>query len=348
VLEELRGKHPVVDLILENRELAKLKSTYLDALPLQVNRRDGRIHTSFNQTGAATGRLSSADPNLQNIPTRTELGRRVRNAFIADEGCVLLSVDYSQIELRIVADVSQDAVMLEAFRKGEDIHAATAAAVHNIPLDKVTKAMRRDAKAVNFGLIYGMSAFGLTRTTGLTLAEAEDFVRNYFKQFPGVRKYLDDTKRLAGHQGYVETLSGRRRFFPNLINPVNQTTRAREEREAINSPIQGTAADIMKEAMIRVYKALAKINSPARMLLLPAGAPRDGSGLETVHPAGNRGKVRAKLGGNDRSGRLRRHLSACANTLAQTRKTDACQATPCACQYSRRQSFYTVFTAGEH
>lgn len=267
VLEELRGKHPVVDLVLENRELAKLKSTYVDALPLEINPRTGRIHTSFNQTGSVTGRLASSDPNLQNIPTRTELGRQVRNGFVAAPGWTLLSVDYSQIELRIVAHAAQDEAMLDAFRRGQDIHAATAAAIHGVPLAEVTKSMRRNAKAINFGLIYGMSSFGLSRSTDLTLSEAENFVRAYFQQFPAVKQFLDETRRLAARQGYVETLLGRRRYFPNLANPQNQALRAREEREAVNAPIQGTAADIVKLAMLRLPAALRAAGSRARLLL---------------------------------------------------------------------------------
>jgi DNA polymerase-1 len=267
VLEELRGQHPVVDLILENRELAKLKSTYVDALPLEVNPETGRVHTSFNQTGSVTGRLASSDPNLQNIPTRTDLGRQVRRAFIAAPGNVLLSVDYSQIELRIVAAMSGDEAMRQAFLAGQDIHAATAAAIQNIPLEQVTKDQRRNAKAINFGLIYGMSSFGLSRTTGLTLAEAENFVKAYFAQFPGVKGYLDGIRRQAGQRGYVETLLGRRRYFPNLVSGSNPNLRQREEREAINAPIQGTAADIMKLAMIALPPALEKAGLHARLLL---------------------------------------------------------------------------------
>ncbi len=267
VLDELRGAHPVVDLILENRELSKLKSTYLEALPLSVNPETGRVHTSYNQTGSVTGRLASSDPNLQNIPTRTDLGRQVRKGFVAGPGNVLLSVDYSQIELRIVAHMSGDESMLAAFRAGQDIHAATAAAIYAVPLEQVAKDQRRHAKAINFGLIYGMSAFGLTRTTDLTLGEAERFVRAYFEQFPGVKSYLDGIRRLAARQGYVETLLGRRRYFPNLVNPVNANVRMREEREAINAPIQGTAADIMKIAMIHLSAALAASGLRARMLL---------------------------------------------------------------------------------
>ena len=267
VLEELRGSHAIIEEILEYRELSKLQSTYLLALPLQVNPRTNRIHTQYSQTGAVTGRLSSNNPNLQNIPTRTEIGRKVRRGFVADEGCYLLSVDYSQIELRIVADMSGDEAMLAAFRAGEDIHAATAAAILGIPLEDVTKDQRRHAKAVNFGLIYGMSAFGLTRSTDLTLAEAENFVKEYFEHFPGVKNYLDGIRRSAARDGYTETKLGRRRYFPQLKSGGNQNIRARAEREAINSPIQGTAADILKLAMIRMPLALQGAGLAARMLL---------------------------------------------------------------------------------
>jgi DNA polymerase-1 len=254
-------------MILEQRELSKLKSTYVDALPLAVDEKTGRVHTSYSQIGAVTGRLSSNNPNLQNIPIRSELGRRVRNGFIADAGNVLLSVDYSQIELRIVAHMAQDAGMLAAFRAGQDIHATTAAAIYNIPLEQVTKDQRRHAKAINFGLIYGMSAFGLTRSTDLTLAEAEQFVKTYFQKFPGVKRYLDGIRRLAAQQGYVETLLGRRRYFPALQGRQNPQVKNREEREAINAPIQGTAADIMKIAMLKIPPALKKAKLKAKMLL---------------------------------------------------------------------------------
>ncbi|HZU85953.1 MAG TPA: DNA polymerase I [Anaerolineaceae bacterium] len=267
VLDELSGKHVVVDMVLEYRELAKLKSTYVDALPLQINPNTGRVHTSFNQIGSVTGRLSSSEPNLQNIPTRTELGRRVRNGFVAAPGWQLLAVDYSQIELRIVAHMAGDEAMLAAFRAGQDIHAATAAAIFNLPLNQVTKDQRRRAKAINFGLIYGMGAFGLSRTAGLTLAEAEDFVLAYFRQFPGVKKYLDGIRLLAAKQGYVETLLGRRRYFPNLQGQSNSNLKAREEREAINAPVQGTAADVMKLAMIHLPDALRQAKLSARFLL---------------------------------------------------------------------------------
>jgi DNA polymerase-1 len=267
VLEAMRGKHPVVDMILENRELSKIKSTYVDALPAAVDSQTGRVHTSYSQIGAVTGRISSSNPNLQNIPIRTEEGRRVRNGFIAEKGSVLLSVDYSQIELRIVAHMAKDEAMLAAFRAGEDIHATTAAAVYGVDLDAVTKEMRRHAKAINFGLIYGMSAFGLARSTELTLAEAENFVKTYFAKFPGVKKYLDETRQLAAQQGYVETLLNRRRYFPALQGKINPQLKNREEREAINAPIQGTAADIMKLAMLKIPSALKAAGLGSKMLL---------------------------------------------------------------------------------
>jgi DNA polymerase-1 len=267
VLDALSGKHPVVDWVITHRELAKLKSTYLDALPAAADPKTGRVHTSYSQTGAVTGRLSSSNPNLQNIPIRTEEGRRVRNGFIAAPGHVLLSADYSQIELRIVAHMAQDEAMLEAFRQGQDIHATTAAAIYNVPLGDVSKEMRRHAKAINFGLIYGMSAFGLTRSTDLTLAEAEDFVKAYFERFPGVKKYLDGVRKSAAQNGYVETLLGRRRYFTLLQGRGSVQARNREEREAINAPIQGTAADIMKLAMLQIPAALEKAGLGAQMLL---------------------------------------------------------------------------------
>lgn len=267
VLEGLRGKHPVVDLILENRELSKIKSTYVDALPAAVDANTGRVHTSYSQIGAVTGRISSSNPNLQNIPIRTEEGRRVRNGFITDKGNVLLSVDYSQIELRIVAHMAEDQSMLAAFKAGEDIHVTTAAAVYGVENEAVTKEMRRHAKAINFGLIYGMSAFGLTRSTDLTLAESENFVKTYFAKFPGVKKYLDETRQLAAQQGYVETLLGRKRYFPALQSKINPQMKNREEREAINAPIQGTAADILKIAMLKIPPALKAAKLKAKMLL---------------------------------------------------------------------------------
>lgn len=267
VLEGMVGQHSVIDWVLEYRELEKLRSTYVDALPQQINPETGRVHTSFNQTGTVTGRIASSDPNLQNIPTRTEIGRRVRNGFIAREGWTLLAVDYSQIELRIVAHMSEDEAMLAAFRAGQDIHATTAAAVNGIDLSEVTPEMRRHAKAINFGLIYGMSAYGLTNATDLTLAESENFIEAYFKKFPGVKRYLDNIREDAAKKGYVETLLGRRRYFPNLKEGASYNVRQREEREAINAPIQGTAADIIKKAMLALPGKIEEAGLQAQMLL---------------------------------------------------------------------------------
>ncbi len=269
VLERLRGKHPVIEVILEQRELAKLKSTYVDALPKLVNPRTGRLHTSYNQTGTVTGRLSSSEPNLQNIPIRTELGRQVRRAFVAEPGWQLISADYSQVELRIMAHVSGDEGLLGAFARGEDIHATTAAAIFGVPLAQVTPEMRRVAKAVNFGLAYGQTAYGLAQTTGLTQGEAENFIKTYFERFPRVREYIDTTKALATRQGYVETLLGRRRYFPELLpgSHADHNVRLAAERMAINAPIQGSAADIIKIAMIRLHRMLGEQGSRARMIL---------------------------------------------------------------------------------
>ena len=267
ILELLRDKHEIVANILDYREYAKLKSTYVEALPAQINPKTKRVHTSFNQVGTVTGRIASQNPNLQNIPTRTELGQRVRQGFIAAPGWILLSVDYSQVELRIVAHIAQDQAMIEAFRQGQDIHATTAAAITGTPLAEVTPNQRRNAKAVNFGLIYGMSAFGLTRGTDLTLAESENFIKAYFREFPGVKAWLDMTRLNAAKNGYVETLLGRRRYFPNLAKGSNPQMRQREEREAINAPIQGTAADIVKLAMIALPGVLREAGLNARMLL---------------------------------------------------------------------------------
>lgn len=267
VLDALSQEHEVVRWVLDYRELAKLKSTYVDALPKQVNPQTGRVHTSYNQTGSVTGRIASSEPNLQNIPIRTDRGRQVRQAFIAAPGNVLLAVDYSQIELRVVAHIADDKAMLDAFRSDQDIHGTTAASILGKDLKEVTSEERRNAKAVNFGLIYGMSAFGLTRSSELTLAEAQDFVKAYFERFPGVKAYLENTRELATRQGYVETLMGRRRYFPGLKEGGNAIVRARLEREAINSPIQGSAADIMKLAMLRVAEALPKAGLKAQMLL---------------------------------------------------------------------------------
>jgi len=269
VLQRFRGWHPVVDMVLEHRELAKLKSTYVDALPALVNPATGRLHTSFNQTGTVTGRLSSSNPNLQNIPIRTEIGRQVRRAFIADPGWVLLAADYSQVELRILAHVSQDPTMLAAFARGEDIHRSTAAAIYRVPLDQVTPEMRRVAKTTNFAISYGVSGYGLAQQTGMTPEEGERFIQSYFATYPRIKAWLDKTKAKAATEGYVETLLGRRRYFPELQSGVkaHENVRAAAYRMAVNAPIQGSAADIIKVAMIRLHKALAEQGLQARMLL---------------------------------------------------------------------------------
>ncbi len=275
VLEHLRDAHEIVPLILEYRQLQKLKSTYVDALPDQVNPETGRVHTSFNQTVAATGRLSSTDPNLQNIPVRSGIGRQVRRSFIADnregyrpfdETARFLAADYSQVELRLMAHFSEDETLLSAFQAGQDIHAATAADVFGVGLDEVTSDMRRIAKTVNFGIMYGMQAYGLSRDTGMPRQEAQQFIDTYFERFPGVRNYLDRTKELAAEQGYVSTMFGRRRYVGDIkSNNFNRRTAA--ERIAINMPLQGTAADIMKIAMIRLNRELRQQGYKARMIL---------------------------------------------------------------------------------
>ncbi len=271
VLDNLRGEHPIIEEILNYRELTKLKGTYVDALPALINPHTGRVHTSYNQTGTSTGRLSSSNPNLQNIPIRTEIGREVRRAFIAPPGSLLLAVDYSQVELRVLAHYSQDATLLDAFAHNRDIHAATAAAVYGIPLEDVTYDQRSFAKRVNFGLIYGMGAFRLARDSDLTLHQAEKFIETYFARLPGVRRYLDDTKQQARLPEGLTTLFGRRRVFPTLIRSTTTKVDSRsvqgEERVAINMPIQGTAADIMKRAMIDVHHELARRGLGAKIIL---------------------------------------------------------------------------------
>lgn len=271
VLEQLKNEHPIVQLILGHREISKLLGTYVEALPRLVNPRTGRIHTSFNQTGAVTGRISSSNPNLQNIPMRTELGRKVRQAFVAEQGWRLVAADYSQVELRVLAHLCQDPALIDAFRHDMDIHATTAAAVYSVDFAAVSPEQRIFAKRVNFGLLYGMSSFRLAQETGMPRAEADRFVREYFERFPGVEEYLNQTKRQAAERGYVETLMGRRRYFPVLMGQGRGRTMAMQkaaaEREAINMPVQGTAADIMKVAMLRVYDALRDGGYRARMLL---------------------------------------------------------------------------------
>ncbi|MBI2038160.1 MAG: DNA polymerase I [Candidatus Magasanikbacteria bacterium] len=254
-LEKLHGLHPIIEEISAYRELAKLQNTYIDVLPDLVNKKTGRIHSHFNQTVAATGRLSSLDPNLQNIPIRSELGREIRKAFIAEPGNTLVSADYSQIELRIVASLAQDKRMIEIFNKDEDIHKATAAAINNVPLSEVTKEMRYAAKEVNFGVLYGMGSYGLSWRAGISQFEARDFIKKYFEAFSGVREYIDRTLEFTKKEGYCETLFGRRRYLPEL-NASNFQMRAAAERMAVNHPIQGTAADLMKMAMIEVAKGI--------------------------------------------------------------------------------------------
>lgn len=267
VLQKLRDKHQIVDDILSFRELSKLKSTYVDALPNMINPRTGRIHTNFNQAIAVTGRLSSINPNLQNIPIKTDRGREVRKAFIPREkGWLLLSADYSQIELRIVAAISGDDAMMSAFKENKDIHTATAARVYNVEEQDVTFEMRRAAKAVNFGIIYGQTAFGLAGSLGISRTEAKEIIDNYFLQYPGIKKYMDDTINYAREHGYVKTLKGRKRYLAD-IHSGNQTVRGYAERNAINSPIQGTAAEMIKLAMIRVHEDLKKSNLNAKMIL---------------------------------------------------------------------------------
>lgn len=264
-LEKLQGFHPIIDLISEHRELSKLKSTYIDVLPELVDPKD-RVHTQYSQTVAATGRLSSHNPNLQNIPIRTELGRKVREAFESQSGYTLVSVDYSQIELRVIASLSKDKNMMDAFIKGEDIHKQTAALVYDVPLGEVSKDQRYSAKAINFGIIYGLGAFGLARNINVSYQEARMFIDKYFEVYADVKKYLDLTKEFVKENGYVETLFGRRRYLPDIKSSVPMV-KAAAERAAINAPVQGTAADIMKLAMIKVYDVLAQKFPDVKMLL---------------------------------------------------------------------------------
>jgi len=264
-LDKLHGVHPIIELIEQHRELSKLLSTYVDALPQQADA-ESRVHTTFNQAVTATGRLSSSDPNLQNIPVRTEIGRKVRRAFVAKDGYVLLSCDYSQIELRIMAALAKDKKMLEAFEHGEDIHTATAANIWNLDIKEVTKDQRRTAKAINFGLIFGQGPQGLARSADISFEEAREFIARYFDVFSGVREWMDMSKALAASQGYIETLFGRRRMLPEIHSPLHMV-RAQAERMAINMPVQGTEADLMKLAMIEVAKQLPSISSDAKMLL---------------------------------------------------------------------------------
>jgi len=259
--------HQIVDDILAFRELTKLKSTYVDALPQLINSKTGRVHTSYAQAVAVTGRLSSNNPNLQNIPVRTERGREIRKAFVPrDSKHILLSADYSQIELRIVAAISGDKNMCQAFLEGTDIHTVTASRVYNVEAKDVTKEMRYKAKSVNFGIIYGQGAFGLADNLGISRTEAKEIIENYKKEFPGIQKYMDDTINFARENGYVETLMGRKRWLRD-INSANFTVRGFAERNAINSPIQGTAADMIKLAMQKVQAAMQKEKMESKMIL---------------------------------------------------------------------------------
>ena len=266
VLEELALDHPLPKVILQYRGLSKLKSTYTDKLPLMISAKTGRVHTSYHQAVTATGRLSSSDPNLQNIPVRSEEGRRIRQAFIASKDCLIVSADYSQIELRIMAHLSRDKGLLDAFAQGKDIHQATAAEVFSLPLEEVTAEQRRRAKAINFGLIYGMSAFGLSRQLNIPRKESQKYMDLYFERYPGVREYMERTREQAKEKGYVETLDGRRLWLPD-INATNGARRAAAERAAINAPMQGTAADIIKKAMIAVDQWLEDERPPVKMIM---------------------------------------------------------------------------------
>ncbi len=278
-LEKLRKLHPIVDMVMRHRELAKLQSTYTQSLIKLVHPETGRLHTSFQQTIAATGRLSSTDPNLQNIPIRSELGRQIRKAFIAENGFQIVSCDYSQIELRIAAHMAEDVTMIRIFERGEDVHTSTAAQIFHVPLEKVTKTMRSAAKTVNFGVLYGQGPKALAEQTDMSLEEAKKFIEKYFIAFSGVRRFIENTKKLAYAQGYVETLFGRRRYLPNLYSGVS-ILRASAERMAVNTPIQGTEADVVKIAMKRVYERLLA-NTPPQTLSEGATVTRPSSFSKT-------------------------------------------------------------------
>lgn len=266
VLESLKGKHEIVGKILEHRGLKKLLGTYIDALPQLINPATGRIHTSFNQTVTATGRLSSSNPNLQNIPIRNEDGKEIRKAFIPDEGCEFFSADYSQIELRIMAHLSEDPHMIEAFQKGQDIHAATAAKIYKVKLEDVTREQRSKAKTANFGIIYGISVFGLAERLNVDRKEAKELIDGYFENYPKVKAYMDESIRQAREKGYIETIFKRKRYLPD-INSKNAVVRGYAERNAINAPIQGSAADIIKVAMIRIYRRFQEEGIRSKMIL---------------------------------------------------------------------------------
>ena len=266
VLLGLKGKHEVVGMILEYRELKKLISTYISALPTYINPETGKIHTTYNQTVTATGRLSSSNPNLQNLPIRSERGQLIRQAVIPDDGCVFLSADYSQIELRLMAHFSQDPHMVDAFRSGQDVHAATAAKIFGVSIEEVTKDQRRQAKTANFGIIYGISAFGLAQQLDCSRSEAKALIDGYFAAFPGVIDYIEKQKEVARQQGYAVTLFGRKRYLPDIVSH-NATVRSFAERNAVNSPIQGTAADIIKMAMVAINNRLKAEGLQTKMIM---------------------------------------------------------------------------------
>ena len=266
VLLGLKDKHPIVSKVLDYRELKKLISTYVSTLPSYIDPRDGKIHTTYNQTVTATGRLSSSNPNLQNLPIRSERGKLIREAVIPDEGCLFLSADYSQIELRLLAHFSGDTHLVEAFREGQDIHAATAAKIFNIPIEQVTKDQRRRAKTANFGIIYGISAFGLSQQLDCSRGEAKQLIDDYFAAFPGVVQYIEHQKELARQRGYAETLFGRKRYLPDILSH-NATVRSFAERNAVNAPIQGTAADIIKMAMVSIHRRLHEEGMQTQMIM---------------------------------------------------------------------------------
>jgi DNA polymerase I len=265
-LEELKDAHPVIKFILEYRQLSKLKSTYADALPQLIDQRTGRVHTSYNQTGTTTGRLSSSEPNLQNLPVRGEAGAKIRQSIIAQPGWLLLSADYSQIDLRALAHISQDTELTETFLRDEDVHTHTASEVFGVPDNAVTPQMRRAAKTINFGVIYGMSGYGLQQATDLSRDEAELFIHTYFKRYPGIKNYIDNTKKEAAAKGYVQTVLGRRRYIPE-INSTNRLAREAAERMAINMPVQGTSADIIKIAMVKLHSEMIKRNMQTMMTM---------------------------------------------------------------------------------
>lgn len=266
ILEKLRNNHPIVDIILKTRALKKLLATYINALPEIVNKTTGKIHTTFNQTVTATGRISSTNPNLQNIPIRTDDGREIRRAFIADPGNIILSADYSQIELRLLADLSNDPDMISAFLSGRDFHATTAAKIYGIPVDEVTDDQRRKAKTANFGIVYGISAFGLSERLNIPRAEAKQLIDGYYASFPGIREYINKAIENAREKGYVETVMGRRRYLPD-INSRNSVVRGYAERNAVNAPLQGSAADIIKRAMINIYNAMNDRGFKSKMII---------------------------------------------------------------------------------